>query len=138
MAEGSKTEISPQRRRAVAAALALAGALSPLPIPLTGLHKFYLGQPIWGGVYFVLGWTQIPRVACAVEGVWYLLAPTIAAGGWQASLPWLAERHTGTPIADQTQAIAAAVRELEQLRQDGLISEVEFEQKRRSLIEQIG
>jgi TM2 domain-containing membrane protein YozV len=57
----------------IAAALAFAGALSPLPIPISGLHKFYLRQPVWGGIYLLLGWTGIPRIACAVEGVWLLV-----------------------------------------------------------------
>ena len=34
-------------------------------------------------------------------------------------------------------AIAEALRQLDQLRQDGLISEYEFEQKRRQLLERI-
>jgi hypothetical protein len=40
----------------------------------------------------------------------------------------------GQKVTDLTQA----VRELDQLRQDGLISEYEFEQKRRKLIDRIG
>jgi len=40
----------------------------------------------------------------------------------------------GVRASEQTQAIATALRELEQLRQEGLISEQEFEQNRRSLL----
>jgi hypothetical protein len=39
--------------------------------------------------------------------------------------------------APQVKAIAEALRELDQLREDGLVTEYEFEQKRRQLLEQI-
>ncbi|MEM6836934.1 MAG: hypothetical protein AAF609_08760 [Cyanobacteria bacterium P01_C01_bin.120] len=118
------------RQWQIAAALALAGAISPLPIPITGIHKFYLGQPVWGGIYLLLGWTQIPRIACAVEGVWFL-------SRWQRSyglIDTAAVPNDGVATSEQTQAIATALRELEKLRQEGLISEQEFEQNRRSLL----
>jgi len=130
------TSPSPMRGQAktshqwkIAAALAFAGAL--VPFPITGIHKFYLGQPIWGGIYLLLGWTQIPRIACAVEGVWFLSRSqrlqdsTTSLGG---------DVPDGVRASEQTQAIAIALRELEQLRQEGLISEQEFEQNRRSLL----
>ncbi len=124
---------SSSKNRKIAIALALAGALKPTPLPLSGLHKFYLGQPIWGGLYLLLSWTQIPRIACAIEGVWYLAQ----------SDDQFATSHGGTAVIpptvqpQQVGAVAAALRELDQLRQDGLISEYEFEQKRRELLDQI-
>ncbi|URR36579.1 hypothetical protein NBE99_05440 [Thermosynechococcus sp. HN-54] len=64
------------RNRAIAILLALAGICVP------GLHKFYLRQPWWGGVYLLLGllFSNVPhgslgsiaRVACVIEAVWYL------------------------------------------------------------------
>lgn len=114
------------KNRKVAAALAVLGALSP--VPLTGLHKFYLGQPVWGVVYFLLWWTQIPRIACAVEGVWYLSHRDPA-----AAEPAVSSRIDPA----QVRAIATAVRELDRLRQEGLITEQEFEQKRRALLDQV-
>ncbi|MEB3313655.1 MAG: SHOCT domain-containing protein [Cyanobacteriota bacterium] len=117
------------RRRYTAVALAWLGALSPGPIPLSGLHKFYLGQPVWGGIYLLLGWTQMPRVACAIEGLWLLTRP----------LETLQDSAL-SPGLDPTQvsALATALRELDSLRQEGLISEAEFEQKRRHLLDQLG
>ncbi|HAE05192.1 MAG TPA: hypothetical protein DCG18_00190, partial [Richelia sp.] len=55
------------KSRSVAAILAFASILT-----VSGLHKFYLGQPLWGLLYVILSWTPIPRVASAIEGVWYL------------------------------------------------------------------
>lgn len=123
----------PARRWTIAAALAFAGALNPTPLPMTGLHKFYLGQPIWGGIYLVLWWTQIPRVACAVEGVWYLTRARLGETADSVASP-----SDGVAVSQQTQAIATALRELEKLRQEGLISEEEFEQNRRNLLARLG
>lgn len=120
---------------AIAAALAFAGALNPLPVPLAGLHKFYVGQPLWGALYWMLGWTQIPRVACAIEGLWYvtqLHQTKVFEAGKSNSLP-----QDSIVTSQQTQAAAAALRELEKLRQEGLISEHEFEQNRRNLIDKL-
>jgi TM2 domain-containing membrane protein YozV len=122
------------RRRRTAVALAWLGALTPSPIPLSGLHKFYLNQPVWGVVYLLLGWTQIPRVACAIEGVWLLTRPleSFEMDGSTATL--------SSPTIDvaQVNALGVALRELDTLRQEGLISELEFEQKRRQLLDQVG
>ncbi|HEY9877533.1 MAG TPA: hypothetical protein V6D29_03700 [Leptolyngbyaceae cyanobacterium] len=122
------------RNRRVAAALAFMGALVPGPLPLSGLHKFYLGQPGWGVLYLLLGWTQIPRLACALEGVWYLSQNDEGFGARFGG----GEPAPGLGTAQQVSAIATALRELEQLRLEGLISEYEFEQKRRALLDQVG
>jgi TM2 domain-containing membrane protein YozV len=121
------------RSRRMAVTLAWLGAFQPTPLPLSGLHKFYLGQPLWGVVYLLLGWTQIPRIACAVEGAWLLLqSPDAFANRWQAP----AAAASFDP--DLVNALGAALRELDTLRQEGLISEMEFEQKRRQLLEKVG
>lgn len=56
-----------EKNRTVAVALAIAGTVTPL----TGLHKFYLGQTRWGVLYLLLSWTPLPYVASALEGLWY-------------------------------------------------------------------
>lgn len=128
------------KSRKIAASLAFAGTI--LPSPLAGLHKFYLGQPWWGLLYMLLSWTPIPRVACAIEGFWYLsqdsdefdrnfnLEP-----GLEDNFPPLPNRTV--VVSNPVSAIALALRELDDLREDGLISEYEFEQKRRQLLEKI-
>ena len=118
------------KSRSVAAVLAFAG-----PLTVSGLHKFYLGQPLWGLLYVLLSWTPIPKVASAIEGVWYLTQDEDSFN-----------RHfnegksviaNGTLGVNPVVSIAEALRELDALRQEGLISEYEFEQKRRQILEQI-
>jgi len=132
------------QRRKIAIALAFVGGFTPLP--LSWLHKFYLGQYLWGVVYLVLMPTGIPAVACCVEGIWYL---SQSDQNFEARFPkagaLLSDSETEQDIASaaagnsaQTaQQVAAAVRELDQLRQDGLITEYEFEQNRRKLLGKI-
>jgi TM2 domain-containing membrane protein YozV len=133
--------------RKVAAALAFAGAI-PIPIlngTISGLHKFYLGQPRWGLVYLLLGLTPIPTVASLIEGAWYLFQDSEefeqnfnspAPGG--ASIPNGSSFSSTAKIAPiQVESVAEALRQLDQLRQDGLVSEYEFEQKRRKLLDRM-
>ncbi|MGD1912989.1 MAG: NINE protein [Rivularia sp. (in: cyanobacteria)] len=116
------------KSRSIAAILALSGAVT-----ISGLHKFYLGQPLWGVLYVLLSWTPIPKVACAIEAVWYLA---------QDEETFNHNFNSGRPaksiLSDKASgvgALAEALRELDALRQDGLISEYEFEQKRRQLLD---
>lgn len=126
--------LSKPKSRKVAAILAFAGAVSPV----TGLHKFYLGQPLWGILYLLLSLTPIPRVASAIEGFWYLVQDREEFDR-NFNLNALNAQATVKPTVDpkQVQAIADALRQLEQLRQEGLISDYEFEQKRRHLLDRM-
>ena len=114
-------------------ALAFLGALQPTPLPLAGLHKFYLGQYGWGAVYLVLGVTPLSRIACFAEGLWFLLGLSRFELGGRADI----QGSPGAAIGETMTAVASGLREIEQLRREGLLSEHEFEQKRRSLLEQI-
>lgn len=134
---------SAQRRRKIAIALAFAGSL-PTPLPLTWLHKFYIGQYTWGIIYLVLAPTLLPKVACCLEGIWYLsqndqtfLSRFPKAGALLTSNESdnTLETQQSSAKAEATQKVAIALRELDQLRQDGLITEYEFEQKRRKLLD---
>jgi TM2 domain-containing membrane protein YozV len=129
--------LSKPKSRKVAAFLAFTGTV----LPVSGLHKFYLGQPMWGILYLLLWWTQIPRVASAIEGVWYLLQDQLEFDrnfnlGVSPASPSIATQSAGVDPA-QVGAIAEALRQLDKLRQDGLMSEYEFEQKRRQLLDRI-
>jgi TM2 domain-containing membrane protein YozV len=119
-----------QKSRSIAAILAFSGTLT-----ISGLHKFYLGQPLWGLLYVLLSWTPIPKVASAIEGVWYLT---------QDEETFDRNFNLGKSVVKNVQAngnqiaaMAEALRSLDALRQEGLISEYEFEQKRRQLLDQI-
>ncbi|MBN3895500.1 MAG: NINE protein [Nostoc sp. NOS(2021)] len=122
--------LTKRKSRSVAAVLAFSGTLT-----ISGLHKFYLGQPLWGVLYVLLSWTPIPKVASAIEGVWYL-AQDEEAFDRNFNLGKSGARNSQR-VSNQVGAIADALRELDALRQDGLISEYEFEQKRRQLLDQI-
>jgi TM2 domain-containing membrane protein YozV len=142
--------MSKPKDRRFAAILAFAGAV----LPVSGLHKFYLGQQGWGVVYLLLFWASpIARIASAIEGFWYLFQDqeefdrnfnSLQPQQPGSSAPLVSrsaittQANLGEPIPIQVGAIADALRQLDQLRQDGLISEYEFEQKRRQLLDRMG
>ena len=120
--------LSKPKSRKIAAVLAFTSTF----IPMAGLHKFYLGQPLWGVVYLLLSWTPIPHVASAIEGFWYLVQDAdefdrnFNLGGTSTV--------SSTVSSERVNGLADALRQLESLRQEGLVSEYEFEQKRRQLL----
>lgn len=122
--------ITKRKSKSIAVILAFSGT-----VMISGLHKFYLGQPVWGILYVLLSWTPIPKVASAIEGVWYL-AQNQEAFDDNFNFGKSAEKTT-PQVSNQVESVANAVRELDALRQDGLISEYEFEQKRRQILDEI-
>jgi TM2 domain-containing membrane protein YozV len=121
------------RKRTVAIALAAAGWLVP------GLHKFYLKQRGWGVAYLLFWWTTIPTVAGFVEAVWYLSQDREEFDqNFNRHLPPATVTVNVAVEPDRVSAVGEALRELDRLRQEGLISESEFEQKRRLMLDQIG
>jgi TM2 domain-containing membrane protein YozV len=118
--------LSQFQQRHVAIVLAFASVV----LPVSGLHKFYLGQHRWGLVYLLLSWTPIPHVAAAIEAVWYLTQP-------DGFLPMnSAVGNVAAPNLLVPQ-LTDGIRQLEQLRVDGLITEYEFEQKRRQFLDRM-
>ena len=125
----------PKNRRT---AIALALLATILPWPITGLQKFYLGQPLWGVIYLLLWNTPIPRIASAIDAVWYLVQGEEEFQQQFNSGDAPNNRRFTNPFQPpQVRAIAEALRELDQLRAEGLVSEYEFEQKRRQLIDRM-
>ena len=116
------------KNRRVAVALALLGTITPI----AGLHKLYLGQPIWGIIYILLWSTPISRIAAAIDAVWYVVQDQEQ---FERQFNGYSQYNLNT--SPQVKAIAEAVRELDRLREDGLVTEYEFEQKRRQLLEHI-
>jgi len=138
------------KNRKVAIILALLSTVVPWPV--AGLHKIYLGQPLWGGIYLLLWNTPIPRIACAIDAVWYFVQGDVTFdlqfnGEIDLSLEGLnSASGVATRISSvnnqsvsslSVNAIAEALRELDRLRIEGLVSEYEFEQKRRQLLDRI-
>lgn len=131
--------LNQQKSRTVGIILALLATIVPWPI--AGLHKFYLRQPIWGVIYFLLWDSPIPRIACVIDIVWYVVQGQEL---FNAQFNGLSLSHTqsaglNATIAEpvQVEVIAEGLRELDQLRDEGLVSEYEFEQKRRQLLDRI-
>lgn len=124
--------MSQPKNQKLAIILALAGTVT-----IPGLHKFYLGRPGWGILYLLFFWTTIPQVASVIEGVWYLSQDrTEFDHNFNSDLLLTDTSGRAVPFDPaQVEAIAQALRQLESLRQEGLISEYEFEQKRRQLLE---
>jgi len=118
------------KKRILSIILALIGSVTPL----VGLHKLYLGQPLWSVIYFILSWeSPMARIACAIDAVLYLAQDqNFFNSRFNPELVGVSENPSINP-QKVTEAVEA-IRELEKLRQEGLISENEFEQKRRQLI----
>ncbi len=131
--------LSKPRSRRVAALLALAGAVPILGgFHLVGLHKLYLGQRWWCLIYLALALTgsKIAWIAALFDATFYLIQNP---DEFELNFNGEVSPETGTIDFKQSSVItvSGSLRELDQLRQDGLISEYEFEQKRRKLLDRI-
>ncbi len=118
------------KNRSVAIVLALLGTITPL----AGLQKLYLGQPLWGLIYLLLWSTPIPRIACAIDLAWYIIQD---GDQFEYQFNGVVSGKYLIDEAQQVEAIADALRKLDNLREDGLMTEYEFEQKRRQLLEKV-
>lgn len=116
------------KSRKIAVGLALLSAITPIP----GLQKFYLGQPIWGFIYLLLWSSPMVRIACAIDAVWYVIQDM---DQFNYQFNGIANGQFAINEVQKISAIADALRELDSLREDGLMTEYEFEQKRRQLLE---
>ncbi|MBE9046294.1 SHOCT domain-containing protein [Pleurocapsales cyanobacterium LEGE 10410] len=118
------------KNRRVAVGLALLGTVTPI----AGLHKLYLGQPVWGIIYLLLWSTPIARIAAAIDAVWYIVQDVEQ---FERQFNGSSQYNLNFNSSPQVKAIAEALRELDRLREDGLVTEYEFEQKRRQLLDRI-
>ena len=131
-----------QRPKSRKIAIVLALVSTVVPWPIAGLHKIYLGQPLWGGIYLLLWNTPIPRIACAIDAVWYFVQGELNfeqqfKGQIKGQMAEVRTSIAAVSDAQAVNAIAEALRELDRLRVEGLVSEYEFEQKRRQLLDRI-
>jgi len=116
------------KSRKIAVGLALLSTITPIP----GLQKFYLGQPLWGIIYLLLWSSPMVRIACTIDAVWYIIQDLEQ---FDYQFNGIATGQFAINEAQKVNAIAEALRELDSLREDGLMTEYEFEQKRRQLLE---
>ena len=119
--------------------LALLGAVPIMGgFHLVGLHKLYLGQRWWCLVYLALALTgsKIAWIAGLFDAVFYLIQNP---DEFEMNFNGEGLSEVGTIDFKQSSVVTVSesLRELDQLRQDGLISEYEFEQKRRKLLDRI-
>lgn len=136
-----------EKSQKLAVILALISAITPL----SGLHKFYLGQLPWGVVYLLLSVTftppqsegmwgfpylGIPQVASLLEGIWYFIQSEENFQG-RFNKNGVGNGGKKTVDANLVGETAQAIRQLDQLREEGLLSEYEFEKQRRQLLERI-
>lgn len=72
----ARAELCPKcgvrQRGAVGTKSRLAAALLAFFLGGFGIHKFYLGRPIWGILYLLFCWTFIPAVIAFLECIVYL------------------------------------------------------------------
>ncbi|MDJ0662760.1 MAG: NINE protein [Crocosphaera sp.] len=128
--------LSRPKSRKVAIILALLSTMVPWPI--AGVHKFYLAQPVWGVIYLLLWNTPIPSIACAIDAVWYFVQGEEQFNAQFNNIetdPHTVYSKQIEPL--QVNVISDGLRELDKLREEGLVSDYEFEQKRRKLLDRI-
>lgn len=131
--------LSNPKSRRVAALLALVGAVPIVGgFHLVGLHKLYLGQRWWCLIYVALALTgsKAAWIAGLFDAAFYLIQNPDEFDANFNDEPLLESGTIGTK-PNSVVAVSDSLRELDQLRQDGLISEYEFEQKRRKLLDRI-
>lgn len=130
--------LSKPRSRRVAALLALVGLVPVFGgFHLVGLHKWYLGQRWWCFIYVALALTgtKAAWIACLFDAVFYLIQnPDEFDVNFNEALP---DVQPSTAQSSPVVTVSESLRELDRLREDGLISEYEFEQKRRTLLDRI-
>ncbi len=131
--------LSNPKSRRIAALLAIVGAVPILGgFHLVGLHKLYLGQRWWCLIYLALALTgsKIAWIAALFDAVFYLIQnPDEFDINFNDQI--VPEMGTISLKSNAVVTVSESLRELDQLRQDGLISEYEFEQKRRKLLDRI-
>ncbi len=95
-----------------------------------GLHKFYLGETGWGIAYLLFSWTGIPFIAAFIEGI-LLLTKSDAEFDYKYNGAYLIVPTYST--LEQ----AASLEKLAELHAKGLITDDEFESKRRLFLERM-
>jgi TM2 domain-containing membrane protein YozV len=99
-----------------------------------GIHKFYLGQNVWGVVYLLLCGTFLPAFVSIFESFGLLLMSNDAFEK-KYNLATVSTNNPGQNFQNDVQQASQALVELNNLYDRGLITLEEYEEKRRKLLE---
>ena len=92
-----------------------------------GVHRFYLGQTGLGFLYLVFCWTFIPAIIALVDAIIFWTMPEERFND---------KYNGGRSYAGANSAVSSAdeISKLNQLREQGILTQAEFEQRKRQLL----
>lgn len=96
-----------------------------------GVHKFYLGQNVWGVLYLIFFWTFIPGIVAFFE-FFILIFMSESEFNRQFNYSTLANNASGS-VKDATESLS----ELKKLYDQGIITAEEYEEKRKKILKNI-
>jgi TM2 domain-containing membrane protein YozV len=110
----------------------LVAALLALFVGGFGIHKFYLGRTGAGIVYLIFCWTLIPGMIAFIESIILLFMS-------EAEFNFKFNGQFAAPVlpASNPMQQAFALEKLAELQAKGLITENEFETKRRQILDRM-
>jgi TM2 domain-containing membrane protein YozV len=97
-----------------------------------GAHKFYLGEVGWGITYLVFCWTGIPWIAGFIEFL-YLLSMDDQGFDRRFNERYLTTSDYNYNVLQEAQGLE----KLAELKNRGLLTDEEFEAKRRQILERM-
>lgn len=89
-----------------------------------GVHKFYLGNTGKGILYLCFFWTFIPAIIALIEGIQYLT---------MSDIDFDKKYNNGQSSSTQIN-VADELEKLHGLKEKGIISNAEFEAKKKQLL----
>jgi TM2 domain-containing membrane protein YozV len=106
-----------------------------------GVHKFYLGEGVAGVVYLLFCWTMIPGIIAFFEFFGLLLTSDqvfdARYNGGTSLNPGYNTNNIISHAQESSRDKAAALGELKNLYDNGVITAEEYEGKRRKLLDSI-
>ena len=94
-----------------------------------GVHKFYLNRPGQGIFYILFCWTLIPGLIALIESIMYFT---------QSQEQFDAKFNNGrSSITGSTQGALADLEKLSSLLEKGMVTQEEFDQKKKILMDKV-
>ena len=99
-----------------------------------GIHRFYLDRPISGFFYLIFCWTFIPSLIGFLEAISFM---SYNEAGWDKK--YNKEKAIAASIREEMKAGSAvdALKNLGALRESGVLTESEFQDKKEILLKKI-